>query len=352
MKAILRTKKHKTKGTLAASSRHTFREEETPNADPARTDKNRLLIGTGSIDADVHQRIKDAGVTPGKNSVLAVEFMLTASPEYFGGEGFGDWDQKKTDDFIDAAKKFMAEKYGENVVSLAVHLDEKTPHLVGHVVPINPATNRLSAKAMITGGREMLRKLQDDFAASVAHLGLERGLKGSQAEHKSIKKWYAEGNEVERSAKNISVAKLPTPPIFGRDEWVKKANDQIKQKYTKFYEVNTKLQLEKEEAVKTAQRAARKLELIESGVEHENLQKAAKKAEEKALAWQRKLQEEETKRFEAETKLTLMKKKYEPEPNYTGVTDAEIDRKPVNLEHDERQHEPSSSKKPVPGRGH
>lgn len=325
MKAILRTKKHKTKGTLAASSRHTFREEETPNADPARTDKNRLLIGTGSIDADVHQRIKDAGITPGKNSVLAVEFMLTASPEYFEGEGFGDWDQKKTDAFIDASRKFMHDKYGDNVVSLAVHLDEKTPHLVGHVVPINPKTNRLSAKATITGGREMLRKLQDDFAESVQHLGLERGMKGSKAEHKSIKKWYAEGNQAEQMVAKDRAPKIGTlPPRFGREKWLDTVNANLDKRFKQMNLKVKRLDFVNKDALRRAQKAEKELEALQTGQKYIEAEKRVQRAEQLA---EQAINEAASRKDETFRENAELKSKVAKFEKHLGIdVDLEIDR--------------------------
>lgn len=43
--AILRCAKIKTLGNMGASLQHTFRERETPNADPARRIDNTVLVG-------------------------------------------------------------------------------------------------------------------------------------------------------------------------------------------------------------------------------------------------------------------------------------------------------------------
>ncbi|WP_171496452.1 plasmid recombination protein, partial [Acinetobacter sp. TUM15372] len=67
---------------------------------------------------------------------------------------------------------------------------ETTPHLVAYVVPID-LEGKLNAREFL-GGRSKLSKMQTDFYNEVTHLGLERGLEGSKAEHTTIKDFYAE----------------------------------------------------------------------------------------------------------------------------------------------------------------
>lgn len=45
MYSIIRTKKHKSIGSLKFREKHTYRRQETPNADPAKLHKNKLLFG-------------------------------------------------------------------------------------------------------------------------------------------------------------------------------------------------------------------------------------------------------------------------------------------------------------------
>ncbi|WP_171496447.1 plasmid recombination protein, partial [Acinetobacter sp. TUM15372] len=71
-----------------------------------------------------------------------------------------------------------------------IHRDETTPHLVAYVVPID-LEGKLNAREFL-GGRSKLSKMQTDFDNEVKHLGLERGLEGSKAEHTTIKDFYAE----------------------------------------------------------------------------------------------------------------------------------------------------------------
>jgi septum formation inhibitor MinC len=83
-------------------------------------------------------------------------------------------------------------------VRAELHLDESTPHIHAYVVPINDKTKLLSYKEMFGGnpkvGAIKLSKLQDSYAQALAHLGIERGVKGSKATHTKVKEYYAAVN--------------------------------------------------------------------------------------------------------------------------------------------------------------
>lgn len=187
--AILRTKKLKSMGAIARSARHTFREQLTPNADPDRTVKNRTVGASGSdqVLSAINERLPKKRR---KDAVLTIEYLITASPEAFKRHG-GKMDDMGDGYFTDALK-WLQKKHGkENVISSTIHLDETTPHLVAYVVPMTK-DNRLSCKDFL-GGPAKLRAMQDDFyKACGKSRGLERGLKGSQASHQSLKRFYAD----------------------------------------------------------------------------------------------------------------------------------------------------------------
>lgn len=187
--AILRTKKLKSMGAISRSARHTFREQLTPNADPALTSKNRTIGARGAD--QVLSAI--SGLLPEKrrkDAVLCIEYLITASPEAFKRHG-GHLDDMGAGYFKDALKWLQKRHGKEYVVSSTIHLDEATPHLVAYVVPLT-RDKRLSCKDFL-GGPKKLREMQDDFhKACGASRGLDRGLKGSKATHQSLKRYYAD----------------------------------------------------------------------------------------------------------------------------------------------------------------
>lgn len=132
-------------------------------------------------------------------TVLAVEVLLTASPEFFRpgrAHEAGTWDAERFTAWRDASLKFLRTQWGPNLVSCAAHLDESTPHLacVLSVVDDSPRRRgprvRLNASRWFDGAAK-LSALQDAYAAAMAPLGLERGIKGSRARHEDIRRRYS-----------------------------------------------------------------------------------------------------------------------------------------------------------------
>lgn len=182
--AILRTAKLKTAGNIGGSLSHNYRTRETLNAVDERTHLNVHSLPTAEL---VKLAIEDR--LPEKvrsNGVLCIEYFIGASPEYF--EQSGDVDGSR---YFETAKKWLEDKHGkENVVATTVHYDETSPHLVAYVVPIDQDTGKLNARKFL-GGRATLSAMQTDFANTVKHHGLDRGVEGSKATHTTIQEYYA-----------------------------------------------------------------------------------------------------------------------------------------------------------------
>lgn len=214
--AILRIKKHRQLGTLAASGKHTFREQPTPNSDGTPN----MHIGAQSTDQlldFVRARVAECD-EKAADAVQCVEFLITASPGAF--ERHGGWLNDKSAYFRDAIKWLKDEFGAKNLMSASIHLDETTPHLVAYVVPVVTraagvrnrsvivgkgedgktiretrqypvaARQSLSAKHYF-GGKAKMQKLQTNFAVDVArHHKLQRGVASSKAKHVEVKTWY------------------------------------------------------------------------------------------------------------------------------------------------------------------
>lgn len=211
--AILRTAKLKSFGEIGGSLSHNYRTRPTPNADPTRTPDNAHSSPTpfSAMNA-IKQRLPDKTRS---NAVLCVEFLITASPEWDGWKN-----QEKEQDFFKRSIQWLEQKHGkENVIATSIHRDETTPHLVAYVVPIDQK-GKLNARSFL-GGRATLSKMQTEFHSKVKDLGLDRGLEGSKAEHKTIKEFYAELQEpLPKSEKiNINIQRLdvdnqPKSPFY------------------------------------------------------------------------------------------------------------------------------------------
>ena len=115
---------------------HIERTEMPDNCNPELTHLNRELVphpeGVDRTQAIV-DRIESTGVKVRKNSVIALQVLLTASHE-----GMKEVEKTgKLDEWIEDSMQFLRDVYGvENVVAATLHLDEKTPHIHATIVPI------------------------------------------------------------------------------------------------------------------------------------------------------------------------------------------------------------------------
>ena len=189
--AIMRCEKIKNMGRLGGSFLHAFRERETLNADSTRTADNVDYFARNAEEAMTRAKLTLPEKIR-KNGVIAVEYLFTASPEWFKTATSA---QKK--EFFDRSVDWLAEKYGRaHIITATVHNDETTPHLTAVVIPID-SRGKLNARGFI-GGAEKLRKDQDTYAKAVSSLGLVRGIRGSKAKHQEISQWYGELHETDK----------------------------------------------------------------------------------------------------------------------------------------------------------
>ena len=218
--AIIRVEKHNTLGTIAGIGHHLDRTRETPNADPERGHLNRTWIdgewvawGDEPRESGAHlhafkQRLEDFQQRGGRiqaNAVIALEVLLTASPEAFKEPGFD------FDGWLKAQYHYLVKRFGaRNIVSVVLHLDEETPHVHALVIPeierIERRGNKKTTKppkpkppkpalaaSQWVGSRALLSELQTDYGAAMARFGLQRGKERSGARHVPVSAYYAQG---------------------------------------------------------------------------------------------------------------------------------------------------------------
>ena len=181
-------------GNIDSSALHTARKITTLNAN-SEVDNIRF-VGEGDnrpLKEAVIERIGEQTIR--KNAVLAVEILLTASPEYFRPEEpsrAGYYELEKLEEWQQQVRSWLDNEYGDRIVRAELHLDESTPHVHAYLVPLDER-GKLNCRG-IFGGREKMSRFQDSYAAAMSPLGLERGVKGSKAKHTKIKQYYAAVN--------------------------------------------------------------------------------------------------------------------------------------------------------------
>jgi len=178
------------------------------NADASRTHLNRELIifpdGVHNRTQAIQHRIDHAGLKRkvGKNQTTHICIILSGTHEQM----MKLEEKGKIGQWCEANLKWLKDSFGEeNVVSCVLHMDEKTPHLHATVVPIvnTPRKRRvregeekykvkrhgfrLSCDDMMS--RVRLKKYQDTYGVAMKAFGLERGIVGSTAKHKSTQQY-------------------------------------------------------------------------------------------------------------------------------------------------------------------
>ncbi|MDH6031699.1 plasmid recombination protein, partial [Vibrio aestuarianus] len=225
LKTILRFEKIKDYNNLNLSNAHVYRYLETPNANSKIS--NKKLLGSGNIVRDVKRKLEKNNITPRKNAVLCIEAVLSLSPDFFQSNA-------NTKEFAINARKWLINEFGDNLVSAVLHLDEKTPHIHAHIVPMT-GDGRLSARELFN--KSTLPDYQKSYLNQMKKI--EPKLKynqGSKAEHKKLKDYYSMVNKEIEDNKGLkdNVLKLESEleekedKIFFMDNKVKKLERSIK----------------------------------------------------------------------------------------------------------------------------
>jgi hypothetical protein len=175
---------------LEAHDRHERREiGDNSNCDPLRRHLNKAK-GYGdhhtSPKAAVKQYLEDTGAQiDRRNEKPFTRLVLSASPEFFRDdpEAVGTFDRARTRQWQMAAVGWLQKEYGADMVHVAIHLDEATPHIHALIVPTYERKTKRGKQVRQVShhkhpahkGRLSFDRCLDRYAASIAHLGIERG---------------------------------------------------------------------------------------------------------------------------------------------------------------------------------
>ena len=188
--AILRFQKRKA-GSVAACERHNERKKEAyksnPDIDMERSRENYHLVAPPryTYKKEINRMTAAAGCRVRRDSVMLVETLITASPEFVNS--LPPAEQRA---YFAEALDFVAGRVGkQNIISAVVHMDEKTPHMHLCFVPITKE-GKLSAKTML-GNQKSLSEWQTAYHAhmSAQWPELERGESSMITRRKHIPTW-------------------------------------------------------------------------------------------------------------------------------------------------------------------
>lgn len=207
-KVVCRIQKLHSMQQIGKAGSHNFRKKSEANREHLKPKyKNKTLIGSDDLVSDVKNRLDEAQKNANgdfrSNAVLAVEMILSASPEYFT-------DRAALDKWVEKNVTWLKSQYGDNCVNAVLHLDEQTPHIHVFIVPLD-SKKKLNCREFF-GGREKMKLLQDQSYLAVKELGIERGIPKeiTGATHKKTKEWRKEQiqMDVEKTSFQESIEKM------------------------------------------------------------------------------------------------------------------------------------------------
>lgn len=220
MYQVIRLQKLKTKNEISHAISHNLRlnTDNLSNIDKNKEIQNEYSYSSTKkeFETNFNQRIEFAQSNSKKkirsDAVQLIHVVITCTPEFF---------KLKTENeknYFKDSEDFLVEKFGsENIVSLAVHRDEKTPHMHALIVPIDEK-GILSAKRII-GGPSGLRKLQTNFNDKVGkRFGLKRGEVGSSAKHETVKEYHRKINKHSKRKKVDIKEKMESISVFKQNK--------------------------------------------------------------------------------------------------------------------------------------
>lgn len=189
--------------------------------DPSRTSENYHLK---KIQAESYQqefeRIRTRQNLKGnlrlqgkKQSTVLCEFVITSDKEFFDRIG-----KERTWRFFEDAYDFVTAKAGgeQYVLSAVVHMDEATPHMHIAFIPVINGKDRKGnfCKRINCSefwkGRDSYSRLQDEYYDFITSRGydLERGEKGSTAEHLSVAEYKLKMTAEQLAAMSEQIAEI------------------------------------------------------------------------------------------------------------------------------------------------
>lgn len=240
MYSIIGVEKHSSIGSLKSREAHTYRTRPTANANPAKKHLNKLIFGRLDYAETCAEKLEAYSKTKNirANAVYAIEYLLTASPEFFDDVPIYD-QQKNLNAWCEVQLNYLKETHGEeNILCAYLHLDEKTPHIEAFVLPIDKKGN-LNCRSFL-GGSKKLAEMHTNYAKHNAHFGLKRGMEGSIATHQKVKHHYdAINKKSEINDKALAQAlKLDKPSITDKlkmEDYLATQEKQLRERITKMF---------------------------------------------------------------------------------------------------------------------
>ena len=255
---------------------------EKINIDPEKGHLNRSLMGQGAM-----QRLNEKLPSKmRKDAVIAIETLITASPEFFDAI---EKDRSKLSEnpkfkkWVVDSQIWMKKEWGDNVIDAVLHMDESSPHIHFLTVPLMK-DGRLCAKDFLALG--VMQRHQTEYAAAMESHGLERGLsvKETKRRHIGLKEAPAgSGGQASQLAAQLAATQAQLAKVQGRFDNLNRISmgdmkviGELKQKAKEMDEYSKKLEadlIKKDEKIATELIAKAEVieKLVQAGIKSDAL---------------------------------------------------------------------------------
>lgn len=195
-------------------------------------EKTKLNYDLVQSELNLYQRVKQRveEVKPvsrvQKNSVVDYSNIITVPQEQFK-----EWGIDKSKEYLNNVYDYFCKEFGkENVVSAKVHLDETTPHMHLHFVPVSEQ-GKLQARKVMTPQR--INKIHTEAPKYLQEMGFDvfRG-KGKTDKSLEIKEFKAEKLEDKINQLENKLAEM-TSRHQSTIEQLEKSQDKVKEQFKK-----------------------------------------------------------------------------------------------------------------------
>lgn len=201
---ILRTKKQADNAKITNAIEHNLRLRTQSNIDLSRTHLNEILVNSLNASltnaSDFQKKLndfyeKELEIKPKENNVKLMEWVVSASPEFFKKY------PEKEKEWVKSQVDFFKKEFGDNVKLAVLHNDESTKHIHFMVSTEekkvmkykNQKGEFFKEKWGLNARRfnpEFLKELHTRHAEHNKNFGLSRGVKNSNSKHLSVKDFY------------------------------------------------------------------------------------------------------------------------------------------------------------------
>lgn len=236
--AIMRFQKAHNNTEIGHIISHNTRSKEVKNADKDREHLNEVV----NYVEDIKEHIKvlekahkqACGQKVRKDAVRVLEVIMTSDKEFFN--------RVNDSEYFEECRKWLIDIFGaENILQMAIHRDERTPHAHFIVTPI--VENQFACKRIING-RNAVRGLQNSFHNSVKHLGLDRGkiIEYTGAKHKTSLQF---ADDVQKAKERVSeMSKTEIESYAAHAEILKEQNANLMEQFEYYANENDRLREE------------------------------------------------------------------------------------------------------------